>query len=414
LLKSGRVLWELAPYVVLGVLASRALRYTALSRAVERACASVPTVAVLGAAGLGMLSPLCTYGTVPVVLQLFRAGVPLAPLATFLSTSSLMNPQLFILTWGGIGPALARAGSVLLFGVALGMLVQRIPLRLITTAAAGAGAGGSEQPETDRPRPHPERKWFELWTFLRDSYEMTLFVGCYLVIGLIVGAALAVFVPAAWIVRMFRPGEWAAVALAAVLGDAVYQSGRRADVFCRRPDGKPFVGPVWAGPSCFPDFVRADVRTWWKRQLEFLLARGVAGVWNDMNEPSIFGQQRSLPPQACGLPPTAAQPFVQTTPEGEVGHLEVRNVYGLAMARAASEAQLEHHPGRRPFVLTRFCYAGMQRYGAVWLGDNKSWFEHLRLSIPMLLNLGLSGIPFCGVDIGGFGEHCDAELLVRW
>jgi alpha-glucosidase len=106
--------------------------------------------------------------------------------------------------------------------------------------------------------------------------------------------------------------------------------------------------------------------------------------------------------------------FLQTTPEGPEGHFEVRGLYGMQMARAAWEAQSAYRPSERPFTLTRSTYAGGQRYGAVWLGDNCSWFEHLRYSIPMLLNMGLSGFPFAGVDIGGFSGHCDPELLVRW
>ena len=196
--------------------------------------------------------------------------------------------------------------------------------------------------------------------------------------------------------------------------DPVYVDGRKKGAFCRRPDGRLFVGSVWAGPSCFPDFGRSEVREWWQEKLHFLLSRGVAGIWNDMNEPALFGHQSPLPAGATALPNESEQAFLQQTDEGPVGHLEVRSLYGQGMAVASWQAQEQNAPNRRPFVLTRSCYAGMQRYGAVWLGDNKSWFEHLRMSIPMLLNMGLSGIPFCGVDIGGFGGDCDAELLMRW
>src|SRR5208337_2697925 len=99
---------------LLGVLAGELLKYAPLMRLVGRASRLSVGASVFLAAVLGMVSPLCTYGTVPVVLQLFLTGVPLAPLVTFLSTSSHMNPQLFMLTWGGISPtmALARAGTV--------------------------------------------------------------------------------------------------------------------------------------------------------------------------------------------------------------------------------------------------------------------------------------------------------------
>lgn len=196
--------------------------------------------------------------------------------------------------------------------------------------------------------------------------------------------------------------------------DETYLAGTRKDVFCRTASGATFVGKVWPGDCCFPDFVREDVRRFWSDRLRFLLDKGVGGIWNDMNEPALFGQQRPFDPTTQRLPKASEQLFVQTAPEGTVGHLEVRALYGMQMARAAFEGQGEARPDRRAFTLTRASYAGGQRYGAVWLGDNKSWFEHLRLSIPMLLNLGLCGFAQSGVDIGGFGENADAELLMRW
>ncbi|MGE5787911.1 MAG: TIM-barrel domain-containing protein [Myxococcales bacterium] len=196
--------------------------------------------------------------------------------------------------------------------------------------------------------------------------------------------------------------------------DATYREGQKRDVFCRTASGAPFVGKVWPGRCCFPDFVREDVRAFWAERLQFLLDKGAAGIWNDMNEPALFGQQRPFDPSNGQLPPASDQLFMQTAPEGEVGHLEVRGLYGMQMARAACEAQRAARPDQRSFTLTRSTYAGGQRYGAVWLGDNLSWFEHLRLSIPMLLNMGLCGFAQAGVDIGGFGGNSDAELLMRW
>ena len=196
--------------------------------------------------------------------------------------------------------------------------------------------------------------------------------------------------------------------------DATYRSGMRCDVFCRTAAGEPYVGQVWAGASHLPDFLREDVRTWWKQKLRFFDEVGVAGIWNDMNEPALFNEPVPFDTGADQLPPDDRQLFLHRVPEGDVGHFEVRNLYGSQMARAAYEALLEHRPDERPFVLSRAAYAGHQRFGAVWLGDNYSWFEHLRLSIPMLVSMGLCGMPFCGVDVGGFGHDADGELLARW
>src|SRR4029079_18768992 len=67
-----------------------------------------------------------------------------------------------------------------------------------------------------------------------------------------------------------------------------------------------------------------------------------------------------------------------------------------------------------PFIITRAGYAGLQRYAAVWTGDNDSSWEHLADSVQMLLNLSVSGVPFCGADTGGFHHTTTGELLARW
>ncbi len=197
-------------------------------------------------------------------------------------------------------------------------------------------------------------------------------------------------------------------------GFPLYKEGERRDMFCRKADGSLFTEQVWPGLSVFPDFLKEATRSWWGEKLKFYTDQGIAGIWNDMNEPAFFGIKQPLNPAAVELPEEQDQLFVHETETGPVGHLEVRNLYGMEMCRATSDGLLKHRPDERPFVLTRAAYAGIQRYAAVWLGDNNSWYEHLRKAVPMLLNMGMSGCAFCGVDIGGFGGHTTPELLVRW
>lgn len=194
----------------------------------------------------------------------------------------------------------------------------------------------------------------------------------------------------------------------------IYKKALKRNLLCLRPDGKPFKEEVWPGTCVFPDFLKPETRKWWAENLKFYTSNGVAGIWNDMNEPAFFGWRRILPPNADELPPEKDQKFLQQAPEGPVGHLEVRNLYGLLMSQATYEGLSRLNPGRRPFVLTRSGYAGVQKYAAVWLGDNMSWWEHLKKSITMMLSMGISGVTFAGVDVGGFGGECTAELLVRW
>ncbi|MBC7997302.1 MAG: DUF5110 domain-containing protein, partial [Leptolyngbya sp.] len=152
----------------------------------------------------------------------------------------------------------------------------------------------------------------------------------------------------------------------------------------------------------------------WAKQLKFLTDQGIAGIWNDMNEPAFFDISKLLPDDMQELPPQKEQLFLHDTAGGAEPHFEVRNLYGFLMCQATHDGMLEARPNERPFVLTRAGSTGIQRYAAVWLGDNTSWYGHLRKSIPMLLNMGLSGIPFVGVDIGGFWQDASPELVVRW
>ncbi len=179
-------------------------------------------------------------------------------------------------------------------------------------------------------------------------------------------------------------------------GYFVYEEGVAGDHFAKNPDGSIFEGVVWPGTSVFPDFTRQETRDWWGKKLKILTDAGIRGIWNDMNEPASFAGE--IP----GEVRFAA---------GE--HREIHNAYGHFMAQATWEG-LAKADGRRPFVLTRACCAGSQRYCSGWTGDNHSHWAHLQLSLTQMMNLGLSGMNHVGSDVGGFGSDTTPELLVRW
>jgi alpha-glucosidase len=186
----------------------------------------------------------------------------------------------------------------------------------------------------------------------------------------------------------------------------VFQTGSREDVFLKLPDGKPVIAPVWPGNCQFPDFTSAKVRAWWAEQIPVLTQAGFAGVWNDMNEPTAITFQKgtTLPDYVVHDWDGAGQTHVGG------GH----NVYGMLMARATREGLQKQRPDKRPFVMTRAGYAGAQRYASTWTGDNTATWDHLRLSLSMVINAGLSGMPFTGPDVGGFAGDPDPELYIRW
>jgi alpha-glucosidase len=194
---------------------------------------------------------------------------------------------------------------------------------------------------------------------------------------------------------------------------AVYREGEAKGYFARVADGTPFQGWVWPGLSCWGDFARAEVRSWWGEQHRGLIEAGVAGIWNDMNEPSQAG---IFAPPSVSLPHGAPLPddVLHGAPDDTITHAQFHNAYGLEMGRATFEGLQRLRPDERPFVLTRSATAGSQRYTIVWNGDSTSSWEHLRQVIPLNLGVGLSGFPMTGGDVGGFWQSVTAELLVRW
>jgi alpha-glucosidase len=197
-------------------------------------------------------------------------------------------------------------------------------------------------------------------------------------------------------------------------GYEVYDSGHERRVFLRNgrdPDDQEFTAYVWPGSCVFPDHVRPDVREWWGGWYAPQVGLGVAGFLNDMNEPAMHDLPYGHPESENTEPP----PDLPHGPDDEPAtHAEVRNVYAYLEDLGTYEALRRHAPDVRPFLLTRAGFAGVQRYAGAWTGDTSSMWEHLEGSLPQIVNLGLSGMPFTGADIGGFFGDCGPELLVRW
>jgi alpha-glucosidase len=184
----------------------------------------------------------------------------------------------------------------------------------------------------------------------------------------------------------------------------VYQEGMANNEFVKMPDGKVLSGKVWPGLSVWPDFTWDRVRDWWGTQHKGLIDDGVAGFWDDMNEPSVFEvPSKTMPLDAVFYDHGLHSP-----------QAKIHNVYGMEMSRATRNGLLKYRPNNRPLVITRDTYAGGQRYAAVWTGDNSSTWDHLRLSLPELMNMGISGLTLVGADIGGFVGSPTPELYTRW
>lgn len=189
-------------------------------------------------------------------------------------------------------------------------------------------------------------------------------------------------------------------------GYFAYQSGTASNVWVQTASGQIFQGTVWPGNCNFPDFTCPATRTWWAGLCQDFMTNGLDGLWNDMNEPSVFNGSLGTMPYdnwhrgGGGLPAGS--------------HLLYHNAYGRLEAQATYLGQLAANPGRRPFVLSRANFLGGQRYAAAWTGDNSSSTNDMLLSIPMSLTLGLSGQPFSGPDLGGFSGNATPDLWGNW
>lgn len=183
-------------------------------------------------------------------------------------------------------------------------------------------------------------------------------------------------------------------------GYGAYERGLRDDVFLKYADGQPYTGQVWPGWTHFPDFTSENGRAWWRKEVRTYADAGVAGLWNDMNEIATWGQ---------AMPNNILFDF-----DGRATtHKEGRNVFALGMVRSSYEG-MKQATGKRPFMLTRSGFAGLQRYSAIWTGDNTATEEHMLLGVRLLNSLGVSGVAFTGMDVGGFSGAPSKSLYARW
>ena len=222
-------------------------------------------------------------------------------------------------------------------------------------------------------------------------------------------------------------------------GYSVYDEGKQNGYFCKKEDGSNFVAGVWPGFSCFPDFLRPEVREWFGKKYHGMLEAGIEGFWNDMNEPALFytpeklaelrekakeliGKDAPLPEYENLKHMGAALPnndedyrrFWHTLNGVKIRHDKVHNIYGAHMTKAAADGMKAFDSGKRFLLFSRSSFVGAHRYGGVWQGDNSSWWSHILLNLRMMPSLNMAGFLYCGADLGGFSCDTTEDLMTRW
>ncbi|MBD5404366.1 MAG: alpha-glucosidase [Treponema sp.] len=221
--------------------------------------------------------------------------------------------------------------------------------------------------------------------------------------------------------------------------DEIYEEGHKNGYFCTDEDGNDFVVGVWPGFCCFPDFLNKIARDWFGSKYKALTDAGIEGFWNDMNEPAIFYSEKRLKSTLSALQHIEMgsldvnkvweiknmvlglannkedyKSFYHNFNGKKICHDTVHNLFGANMTRALYDFFKRETPEKQPLIFSRASCIGAHRYGGIWMGDNKSRWQHLLLNLKMLANLNMCGFLFTGADLGGFGANVTEDLLLRW
>lgn len=188
-------------------------------------------------------------------------------------------------------------------------------------------------------------------------------------------------------------------------GYHIHEEATKLGYYVKNKDGGEYDNWCWPGSSSWIDFTNPEIRKWWAGKFalsEYPGSTETLFTWNDMNEPSVFhGPEVTMHKDALHY--------------ADWEHRDIHNVYGFYQHMATVQGLIDRSGGsHRPFVLSRAFFAGTQRHGPIWTGDNMASWDHLKASLPMILSLNLVGLPFSGADVGGFFNNPDPELLVRW
>ncbi len=164
---------------------------------------------------LGIASPLCMYGTIPIAASFSKSGMKDSWLAAFMMSSILLNPQLIIYS-AALGRSIlaVRIISCLLCGMAAGLLVE-----LFYRRKAFFNFSGFDEPQDKDTDPDLFRR------YLKNLWRNVKATGLYFVIGVLLSALFQRYVPSEAMAALFGGNEALGVLMAATIGVPLYACG---------------------------------------------------------------------------------------------------------------------------------------------------------------------------------------------
>ncbi len=221
----GTTLLSILPYLIAGIIISELLRLTSWTKIIYKWVSTPPFVSVAAASIIGVISPLCIYGTIPILKQLYKSGVRAAPLITFLAATSIMNPQLFIMTAGGIDHiglqmALVLTFAVIIISFTLGMLMHLIPVKYIIRKNIMLDDNAACEII------NKEKKQLSIKQFIFNCLKTLKSIGFYLFIGIFLSVVIELYIPKTIIFDALGEGNKVrSILLASLMGVPLYACG---------------------------------------------------------------------------------------------------------------------------------------------------------------------------------------------
>ncbi len=170
---------------------------------------------IAAASALGIASPLCMYGTIPIAASFSRSGMRDSWLAAFMMSSILLNPQLIVYSAALGGTVLTvRIVSCFLCGIAVGLL-----LHFFYKDKPFFDFSGFDGPRSRDTDPNL------LLRYLKNLWRNVKATGLYFLLGVLLSALFQRYVPAEAMTALFGGDEALGVLMAATIGVPLYACG---------------------------------------------------------------------------------------------------------------------------------------------------------------------------------------------